>query len=79
MEAKIQKSTGTVQPLNHRSDRSKVDHNITQSLGVEGVAEDLKKTKAENLVSKPQKDEVLIVIKEKPSIFIMKRFDKFDE
>ena len=74
-----QKGSGTVQPPKHQNDRSKFDHNTSQSFRMQGVAED-RKIKAMNWLPATQKvNERLNLIGEKPNIVELKRLGKFDE
>ena len=69
-----------MQPLKHQNDTSKLDHKISQRFRTEGVAEEPKKAKAENLLPRTQKvNEVLNFSAERPSIVDLKRLGKFDE
>ena len=79
LDAKTEKGSGKVQPVKHQNDGSKFDHNISQSFRMQGVAEDPKKTKAENLLPTTKVNEMLNLIGEKPNFVELKRLGKFDE
>ena len=51
LDEKNPKSCYTVHPLQQQNDDSNFDQNISQSLRMQGVAEDPQKTNAENLLS----------------------------
>ena len=73
LNAKTQKSSSKLKSLKHQNDSPKFDHNILQSFRMQGVAEDPKKTKGENLLSTTQKlNEMLNLIGEKPKNVEMK-------
>ena len=57
LDAKTQNVSGTVQPPKNQNDALEIDQQISPSFRVQGVAEDPKKAKAENLLTTTQKKE----------------------
>ena len=80
LDAKAQKVCGIVQPLKLQNGGLKIDHKVSESFRVQGVAEDPEKVKAENLLTTTQKvNEVLNPFAERPNIVDSKSLGKLDQ